>query len=312
MPRTLRHNNPGDVYHLISRCVNNEWLIAGDEERFQYLRLLGLALERSDWRCLAYVVMSNHIHLAVIAGTRPLSSWVRRVHSPFAEWINRRHGRIGAVLARGPSDHGVWPESVAKTIAYIHNNPVRAGVAPYARDSDWSSHRAYVGHVAPPAWLHVEEGLARAGFTDPNVFDPWVNQAPHDRLSIDASKLRRKAQRRGAIELGTPILGGAAEVPLLRRPWAHVRFDPRQVVEVTAAELGMSVLQLCSRRKSPDIVDGRTVAVSCAHSLGLTGTDIAAALGISQQGAAAILHRVFRDDRLIAARDRVVAAFLSG
>ncbi len=312
MPRTLRHNNPGDVYHLISRCVNHEWLITGHEERRQYLRLLGLALAKSDWRCLAYAVMSNHVHLAVIAGLRPLASWARRAHSPFAEWINCRHDRIGAVFARGPTDHGVWPEKVAKTIAYIHNNPVRAGVAPCARASDWSSHAAYIGEVAAPAWLHVEEGLARAGFAGRNDFDHWVNKAPHDRLEIDVSKLRRTAQKRGAIEVGTPVAGDPNEAPLLMRPWSHIRFDPGQVVEVTAAELGMSVLHLGSRLRSQEVVNGRAVAVSCGHALGLTCTDIAAALGISQQGAAMILERGLHDERLIASRDRVVAAFLSG
>jgi hypothetical protein len=314
VPRTIRYNEPGAVHHVISRFVAQEWFIRGDEDRQQYLRWLGHALSRSDWKCLAYAVMSNHIHLAVIAGTTPISSWLRPVHSPFAEWVNKQRDRIGAVFARGPRDWAVGASSVGRSIAYIHNNPVRAGVFSRAREGAWTSHRAYLGLDAPPAWLDVREGLVRSGFDDPDAFDRWVDTAPSKRDEVDLLRIQRAARTRGSLELGTPIVGGPdarVEVPLLATSWAHLRLDPRLVVDVTADELSISRVELCSRRRSPTIVFARGVAVLSAIQLGLTGADISAALAISSQAASVIRQRVQEDAAVKLVCERVVARLSS-
>lgn len=309
MPRTIRFTEPGVVFHLISRFVAQEWFIRNDQDRQHYLRWLGHALSQSDWKCLAYAVMSNHIHLAMVAGETPMASWLRQVHSPFAEWVNQQRERIGPVFVRGPRDHAVDASAVGRLIAYIHNNPVRAGVYARARDGRWTSHAAYLGLVAPPAWLDVREGLERSGFEDPDAFDRWVDTAPSERDDVDLSSTQRATRTRGAIALGTPTVGVPErrfEVPLLAKPWAHLRVDPRLLVEVTADELGLSKLELCSRRRSPAIVFARGVAVLSAHRLGLTGADVSAALAISNQAASAIRQRVLHDAAVQLACERVV------
>ena len=159
MPRKPRRNVPGFVYHLISRFVDHEWLITSEEERSEYLSSLGRALARTDWRCLAFGVMSNHIHLGVIAGHQPLDTWARRAHAPFADWMNKRHGRIGAMFVRGPTEYTVPRHRVRDLIAYIHNNPVRAGLVATAVESAWASHQAYVGRASRPG-ADVPRGIA--------------------------------------------------------------------------------------------------------------------------------------------------------
>ena len=85
-----------------SRFVDRDWFIQKEQERRDYLELLGRALNASDWRCLSYALMSNHIHLAMVAGADALDVWLRRVHSPFADLMNRAYGRIGPMFVRGP------------------------------------------------------------------------------------------------------------------------------------------------------------------------------------------------------------------
>jgi putative transposase len=164
------------VYHIISRFVGGEWFIEGEHERSHYLHLLGLALRTSDWRCIAYAVMSNHIHLAMIAGSMPRSTWLREAHSPFGEWINRRKERIGSVFAKGTYVCATDPAHVDVLIAYIHNNPVRAGVVSSAIESTWTSHRAYLGLSEPPSWLDIRQGVALIppARQPRSAFDEWV------------------------------------------------------------------------------------------------------------------------------------------
>ncbi len=189
MPRARRFIQPQAVYHLIARFVAGEWFIRTNEERGQYLRLLGLGLAGSDWRCLAFAIMSNHIHLGMLAGTDPFAGWIRDVHTPFAEWINRRHKRIGAVFTRGPKSHRVRPDGVARVIGYIHRNPVRAGLVSRPSDSDWTSHGAYLGLAERPTWLDVAKGLELSAFADAEQMDTWVRATAVDRADAQAALL---------------------------------------------------------------------------------------------------------------------------
>jgi REP element-mobilizing transposase RayT len=163
------------VYHLIFRFVGGEFFIEGDHERDTYVRLLGEALRNCDWKCIAYAVMSNHIHLGMVAGLTPRSEWLREVHSPFGAWINKRKERIGSVFTKIPKTRAVHRDEVAAVVAYIHNNPVRAAVVAKARESSWTSHNAYLGTAEPPDWLHIEMGRALMRIEGSSTFDEFVN-----------------------------------------------------------------------------------------------------------------------------------------
>jgi putative transposase len=97
-------------------------------------------------RVHAYVLMPDHVHLVV---TPRESSDVSRVMHSLKLHTARE---IGALLE---SKGGVWqarfyeralrtPRDVEEAIAYVHDNPIRAGLAEKPEDYDWSSYRAYI------------------------------------------------------------------------------------------------------------------------------------------------------------------------
>jgi hypothetical protein len=291
MSRLPRCIVPGVVYHLISRFVDRAWFIKEQEERVRYVSLLGRALSMSDWRCMAYAVMSNHLHLAVVAGTQTLDSWIRRVHGPFAGWMNKKYDRIGVMFVRGPKDFATPPDRVAHLLAYIHNNPVRANVVPDAAQSAWTSHRAYLGIEPTPEWLHVEGGLKRSGFPDGNAFNEWVRSGP----SSDELE-------------GARFLETAVNEADWRRlpPRKRALHDPDEVVRTVADEIGLSTAALrSSRREAPHLL-GRRVAARCADELGISGIAIANALCISQQGVSVILRRAIEGSEVRQVSERVL------
>jgi REP element-mobilizing transposase RayT len=270
MPRAARHIRPGCVYHLISRFVDRNWFIKKEQERRDYLELLGRALTTSDWQCLAYAIMSNHIHLAVLAGSDPLHTWIRRVHSPFADSMNRAYNRIGPMFVRGPKALLVPDNAVAGVVAYIHNNPVRAKLVDAASESSWTSHRAYVGLARVPGWLDVS--CARLGFDDATAFDRWVmdpTRATFDELhDLDVKRKDMEPKRQHSTGV-----------------------DPHALVTLIAAEVGISVAQLQSTRRTSVEVLAREAVVLCAQRVGLKGVDTARALGVSQQAISRIGQR---------------------
>ena len=193
----------GAIYHVISRFVAREFFVESAAERNTYLSLLGFWLSRSDWRCFSFAVMSNHIHLGLVAGEDSLASWLRHLNSNFANWINVRKERIGAVFVKGPNVVGVQRRGAARLISYIHNNPVRAGVVDEPIDSDWTSHRAYLGKTRAPSWLDVDGGLARAGFDSPHQLATWMTATRIERRDLEAfttARAKRGRPRRVAGE----------------------------------------------------------------------------------------------------------------
>jgi REP element-mobilizing transposase RayT len=290
MPRTPRCFEPGSVYHLISRFVDREWFIRTSKEREHYLKLLCAALTESDWRLLAYAVMSNHIHLAMVAGTDALDSWLRRAHTPFADMMNNSYDRIGPMFARGPKDHVMSAPDVGNLIAYIHNNPVRAGVCAIASDTDWTSHRAYVGAAPVPGSLHVTEGLAYVGVGGAEAFDAWVNDPT--RANSEHSFTEE------GYEEGLRESRAAIAVPV------RISLAPETIVATTASVLGISVAQLTSSSRGAIEVAGRAVAVHVARRAGLTEVAIAAALRVSQQRVST-LRRQTPTEEVAAACSRV-------
>src|SRR5580765_3413708 len=99
MTRYARLAAPGCVFHVISRFVNREYRMLGDEERSEYLARVPLVLQHSDWNPLSYTLMSSHVHWAFLAGQQSSASFILPLHSGFAQWLNRKQGRLGPVFA---------------------------------------------------------------------------------------------------------------------------------------------------------------------------------------------------------------------
>ncbi len=285
--RTIRQFVPGVVYHLIWRFVDRSWFFTADAERERYLTLFAHALKGADWRCLAYALMSNHIHLAMLAGRMALCDWSRRVNSPFADWINQQHRGLGPVFAHRAADYAILPAKVGPLISYIHNNPVRAGLVAHARDTSWTSHRSYVGLTSTPSWLCVEDGLALSGVSRA-AFDAYVNGEPGESGIVEVDRVGRAIRRRGALEVAT---ASTAAIPIVGRAFAHVRVDARQLVELAAETARIPMTMLCSRRRGPAILVARRAAIHAGQVLGLTVTDLAAALGLSITAVSGIARR---------------------
>lgn len=285
--RRARLHIPGLVHHLIWRCLNREWLINSDEQRKRYLWWLGRALENSDWQCIAYAVMSNHVHIAAVAGEEPLARWSRRANTPFAIWMNKTTGRLGPFFSGRAADYALGPIAATSTIAYIHNNPVRAGLVGRARDSTWTSHRAYVGLSRAPRWLHVDEGLGRAFAVDVETFERMVDGQPIPQSRPAHNEAALALTRSGQIVEATPL---DAETPLMMRRFGRLRPSPGRLLLHAAAMLELDPAAIASRRRYPKLHDARVVIAHSGRALGLTGSDIADALGLSPQAISLMLR----------------------
>lgn len=118
--------------------------------------MLGRVTSWFSWRCLAYCLMSNHMHLLIETPVPNLARGMQRLHGDYAQAFNRRHARTGHVFERRYDAVGVTADAqLWVTVRYIVENPVKAGLCERPEDWPWSSHAATLAD-APPRWLDVE------------------------------------------------------------------------------------------------------------------------------------------------------------
>ncbi len=102
--------------------------------------LLHAERQRGLYRMLAFVVMSNHVHL-MIETVNPLQKITKLLKGYTARCANQYLGRVGQAFWQDESfDHWVRNSAeLERIIHYIENNPVAAGLVSHPEDWLWSS-----------------------------------------------------------------------------------------------------------------------------------------------------------------------------
>jgi REP element-mobilizing transposase RayT len=170
MPRKHREEIAGGVHHVYARGNGRHHIYIDDTDRKRYLTMLKNVVVRKRWRCLAYCLMDNHVHLLVETPEGNLGPGMQRLHGIYAQTFNQRHGRSGHVFqgrygaVRIKDDEHLWTVT-----GYIALNPVKAGFCDRPEQWRWSSHAAVVdGSV--PEWVDVARLLS---YFEALGGDPW-------------------------------------------------------------------------------------------------------------------------------------------
>jgi REP element-mobilizing transposase RayT len=150
MPRGARIDAPGLIHHVTFRGIERRLIFVDDADRMALLlRLDRLAL--TIWfRILAWALMSNHVHLLMSTQRGELARFMARLETSYALYFNRRHGRAGHLFQNRywskPVDDGL-----DALVAYVHLNPVRAGLTTEGLLSEypWCGHGTLTGARQP-------------------------------------------------------------------------------------------------------------------------------------------------------------------
>ena len=177
---------------------------------------------------------------------------------------------------------------VPRLVAYLHRNPELAGVVARPRDSQWTTHRAYLRLDEAPPYLDVEWALSVLGFRDTEAgrrrFDDFVMDVDLDEfiwVREEAEALEEKVERSGSPEIDwARLIDAAREVTRLPRS-----------VSIRARRAAASTRLL--------------VALVATRDLGQTYAAVGAALGMSAGAVFNLTKRRGREARVAVLRARV-------
>ena len=164
MARPLRIEFPNALYHVTARGDRREPIVEDDTDRAAFFNVLAEVIERFNWRCHAYCLMTNHYHLVVETPDANLSKGMRQLNGMYTQATNRRHQRTGHLFQGRFKAILVDKDNYLLELSrYVVLNPVRAGMVKHPRQYAWSSYRAMVGQSPVPGWLETDGLLAQFG-----------------------------------------------------------------------------------------------------------------------------------------------------
>lgn len=146
MPRKARLFIPGAIYHVYCRTARGERVFDALAEAEHFVEVLRLVRNTDRFKILAWCLMSNHYHLVLKTGEVPLWSSMARVQGRIARGFNRRHGYFGRLWQSRYKARVVDSERYFnQAVAYVHLNPLCAGLVDDPVDHRWSGHAALIG-----------------------------------------------------------------------------------------------------------------------------------------------------------------------
>jgi len=203
MPRPLRIEYAGAIYHVMNRGDRREDIFRDDQDRERFLTALTEACQKTGWQVQAYCLMSNHFHLVIETPQANLVAGMKWLLGVYTKRFNIRHkvcghlfgGRYKALIVEG-SGHGY----LATVCDYVHLNPVRAKlIQPGAalESFGWSSYGDYLKPARQrPSWLRVErllgeKGIARDSLAGRREFGRLMEQRRSQESEADYRPIRR-------------------------------------------------------------------------------------------------------------------------
>jgi REP element-mobilizing transposase RayT len=285
MPRAPRVFVDGAVYHVYCRTAHGEPVFAEDAEAADLAGHLVEVARRDGLQVLAWSVMSNHYHLVVRSATVPLWRTMRLVQGRYAKAVNARRrtygpvwqGRYGAKVVEGG-------RYLTRVIAYVHLNPVAAGLVRDPAEWRWSGHREMLGAVADPV---VDVAAALAVFGDPLeagqrsylelvaelAGTPWLACEPGRLPWWPAGRRSRDAKTEERPRLDAL---GASTAP--ERP----RLTAEEILRLAAVATGTGEADLVSVRSGSDLTRRRElIALVAVEQFGVRVSALAEAVGRS-------------------------------
>lgn len=301
MPRTARLDIAGVLQHVIVRGVERRDIFLDDQDRQSFVDRFTKLIEQMGMECLAWALMSNHVHLLLRPSQDNLGQFMRRLLTGHAVMFNLRHHRSGHLIQnRYKSIICEEDPYLLELVRYIHLNPLRAGLVGSTVELKcypWSGHavlmgtRELSGQKVDEVLLHFSKKLKSARQKYEVFVTDGVERGKRNELVGGGLRRVLKAAGDGFISAyDDRILGSGDFVEQLRQEKglsekleACLPLD--QLIEKVAEVSGIDREIFCERRRGAGLSEAKSIICYFAtRRFGYSGETVAKALGITRSG----------------------------
>ena len=297
MPRANRTLEEGMIYHVYNRVGGGETPFSEDTLAARFLQVLRQVAEQDGLVVYAWALMGNHYHLVVRMGPAPLSRSMKSLQQLVTRSRNRRAKVFGPMWQGRFKAKQVEDQSyLSQLIAYVHLNPVKAGIVNRPKEYRWSGHRDVLGLRKTPL-VAVDDVLSIYGSSRRQALRSYrsalrsVGESDWSGESPGHLPWWRLGRPRSGEELH-PI--GHAMVDELGRPNSPYRavFEADAWIEATCRHFGVEREDVASRSRNKDIVRIRElIGLVGVERYGVKVKDLAASLLKSEDGVSLWVRR---------------------
>lgn len=190
MPRGPRLDAPGTLHHVMIRGIEQGSIVRDDTDRKAFVERMGKLAKGSGTSIYAFALMTNHAHILLKSGTNGLPTYMRRLLSGYAQFFNRRHRRVGHLFQNRYKSIICEEEAYFdKLVAYIHLNPLRAGLVESLAELamyPWSSHAVVMNKVSYE-WIDLDYVLQFFGRTATSAVSAYL-EFLEEEIGIDRNE----------------------------------------------------------------------------------------------------------------------------
>ena len=190
-PRKISSLN---IYHVIYRGNNKQWIFEDSDDYGKFLTVLRKYQPICDFKLIAYCLMSNHIHLLIKTGEMPMSRIFQRIIPSFVYWYNKKYERVGNLFqARFLSSPVNNSSQLLTVVRYIHQNPVKAAICNHPGQYQYSSYVNYFSNDL------IDSSFVRSIVSDDFFYSFNCAENDDQCLDIESERPRMKDERASMI-----------------------------------------------------------------------------------------------------------------
>ena len=302
MPRSARIDIEGVLQHVMVRGIERRNIFLDDCDRSAFKNRLSQLLIKTRTDCLAWSLLSNHVHLLLRPTKGKLSELMLRLLTGYAIVFNLRHHRCGHLFQNRYKSIVCEKDAyLLELVRYIHLNPLRAGLVPSMRKLDtykWCGHAGMMGNSHLPVQVTDEvllmfdddSKIARKRYR--NFVAEGVALGRRDELV--GGGLKRQLKFSGALEFGAydeRILGSSEFVEQLWHETETIQTEAAapppldEIIGRVATVFGTEVSALRQGCKQRQLSATRAVICFIAtKGFGYNGVLLSKTLGLSRSG----------------------------
>lgn len=146
MSRIARSYSQSGIYHILFRGINQQNIFEEKADYEKFIEITANVKSQMEFEIYAYCLMNNHVHIVMKEKCeKDISLIMKRILTGYVRWYNIKYGRSGALIAnRYKSVPVEVDEYFLELIRYVHQNPIKAGIAKKPEDYSYSSYTEYV------------------------------------------------------------------------------------------------------------------------------------------------------------------------